>query len=99
VDTNRIGLVVTMERIVSSAFQLTDPFWSSSNWELLMVLIILISVLLILFGFVRGFAKGFHSEVFVRENPLSHFLFKDTRSAPLWLVVRLYVGFVFCKQV
>ncbi len=28
----------------------------------------------------------------VREPALSHFLFHDTRSAPLWLAVRLYVG-------
>jgi thiosulfate dehydrogenase (quinone) large subunit len=28
----------------------------------------------------------------VREPAVSHFLFHDTRSAPLWLAVRLYVG-------
>ncbi len=28
----------------------------------------------------------------VREPALSHFLFHDTRSAPLWLAVRLYIG-------
>ncbi len=28
----------------------------------------------------------------VREPALSHFLFHDTRSAPLWLAIRLYVG-------
>jgi thiosulfate dehydrogenase [quinone] large subunit len=32
-----------------------------------------------------------HSIV-IPENPVSHFLFNDTRSAWIWLIIRLYLG-------
>ena len=28
----------------------------------------------------------------IEESPFSHFLFADTRSAPLWLLLRIYLG-------
>jgi thiosulfate dehydrogenase [quinone] large subunit len=31
----------------------------------------------------------------VEESPFSHFFTADTRSAPLWLVVRLYIGWTW----
>jgi Predicted membrane protein len=31
--------------------------------------------------------------VYVPENPLSRFLFSDTRSAWIWLIIRLYLGY------
>lgn len=34
-------------------------------------------------------------KITVPENPVSHFLFNDTRSALLWLIVRLYVGYTW----
>ena len=30
--------------------------------------------------------------IHVPENPVSHFLFNSTRSAWIWLIVRLYLG-------
>ena len=35
--------------------------------------------------------KGQHTIV-IPENPVSRFLFSDTRSAFIWLIIRLYVG-------
>ncbi len=32
-------------------------------------------------------------EVIIPENPVSHFLFVSTRSAWIWLILRLYVGY------
>src|SRR5579885_3106445 len=32
---------------------------------------------------------------FIEESPFSHFFTADTRSAPLWLVVRVYVGWLW----
>lgn len=90
-------LLVTFERIVTTAFELSDPFWTSPNWELLMVAGIVFSAVAVLATFTVSLTRKTHSEVFVRENPLSHFLFNDTRSAPLWLIVRLYVGFSFLQ--
>src|SRR6185312_14796905 len=29
----------------------------------------------------------------IEENPLSHFIFNDTRASLVWLVIRLYVGY------
>lgn len=34
--------------------------------------------------------KGF---IYIPENPITSFLFNDTRSAILWLIVRLYLGY------
>lgn len=33
--------------------------------------------------------------IIVPENPVSRFLFSDTRSAWIWLIIRLYVGYVW----
>lgn len=33
--------------------------------------------------------------IIVPENPVSNFLFNDTRSAWIWLVIRLYVGWAW----
>ena len=33
--------------------------------------------------------------IIVPENPVSRFLFSDTRSAWIWLVIRLYLGYVW----
>lgn len=35
------------------------------------------------------------NRIVIPENPVSRFLFSDTRSAILWLAVRLYVGYVW----
>lgn len=32
-------------------------------------------------------------EIIIPENPVSHFLFSSTRSAWIWLILRLYVGY------
>ena len=34
-------------------------------------------------------------EVVIRQPALARFLFHDTRSAPLWLAIRLYIGFAW----
>lgn len=34
-------------------------------------------------------------EIIIPENPVSRFLFTSTRSATLWLLIRLYVGYVW----
>lgn len=33
--------------------------------------------------------------VYIPENPVSRFLFSDTRSAVIWLIIRLYVGYTW----
>jgi len=33
--------------------------------------------------------------IIMPENPVSHFLFNDTRSGLIWLVIRLYVGYAW----
>ena len=35
--------------------------------------------------------------IVVPENPISRFLFSDTRSAFIWLIIRLYVGYAWLK--
>lgn len=35
--------------------------------------------------------------IVIPENPISRFLFSDTRSGLIWLVIRLYVGFQWLK--
>ena len=35
--------------------------------------------------------------IVVPENPVSRFLFSDTRSAFIWLIIRLYVGYAWLK--
>lgn len=35
------------------------------------------------------------SEIIIPENPVSHFLFTSTKSAWLWLLIRLYVGYAW----
>ncbi|RUL55590.1 DoxX family protein [Lysinibacillus antri] len=35
--------------------------------------------------------------IYIKENPVSQFLFSDTRSAIFWLLVRLYVGYAWLK--
>lgn len=37
--------------------------------------------------------SSFGSEVIVGENPVSRFLFANTRSAWIWLILRLYLGY------
>ncbi|SER69312.1 DoxX family protein [Psychrobacillus sp. OK032] len=37
------------------------------------------------------------STVYYPENPVSRFLFSDTRSAVIWLIIRLYVGYTWLK--
>ncbi|BAQ10896.1 doxx family protein [Bacillus sp. OxB-1] len=31
--------------------------------------------------------------IIMPENPVSHFLFNDTRSGLIWLIIRIYVGY------
>ncbi|KYG91291.1 DoxX family protein [[Bacillus] sp. KCTC 13219] len=33
--------------------------------------------------------------IYIPENPVSSFLFSDTRSAIIWLIIRLYVGYIW----
>ncbi|MEC1179749.1 DoxX family membrane protein [Metasolibacillus meyeri] len=35
------------------------------------------------------------STIYIPENPVSRFLFSDTRSAIIWLFIRLYVGYTW----
>jgi len=35
------------------------------------------------------------NEIIIPENPVSHFLFSSTRSAWIWLIIRLYVGYAW----
>lgn len=37
------------------------------------------------------------STIVIPENPVSRFLFSDSRSGLIWLVIRLYVGFAWLK--
>ncbi|WP_339158524.1 DoxX family membrane protein [Paenibacillus sp. FSL W8-0186] len=33
--------------------------------------------------------------IIIPENPVSNFLFSNTRSAPIWLIIRLYLGYAW----
>lgn len=35
------------------------------------------------------------NSIIIPENPVSHFLFNNTRSAAIWLVIRLYLGYAW----
>lgn len=37
------------------------------------------------------------NHVIIEENPVSRFLFSNTRSGLIWLVIRLYVGYAWLK--
>ena len=41
--------------------------------------------------------KVHDKRVYVPENPVSSFLFSDTRSAWIWLIIRLYLGYQWLK--
>ena len=36
-----------------------------------------------------------NSAIIIPENPVSSFLFSDTRSAVIWLFIRVYVGYAW----
>lgn len=36
--------------------------------------------------------------IYYPENPVTRFLFNDTRSAAIWLVVRIYVGWIWLQS-
>lgn len=38
-----------------------------------------------------------NNHLYMKENPVSRFLLNDTRSAFIWLIIRLYVGYVWIK--
>lgn len=38
------------------------------------------------------------NEIVIPENPLSMYLFNSTRSAWIWLIIRLYVGYVWLSS-
>lgn len=38
-----------------------------------------------------------NGKIIIPENPVSSFLFNDTRSAWIWLIIRLYVGYAWLK--
>lgn len=42
-------------------------------------------------------AKKVGHEIVVADNPVSRFLFSSTRSAAIWLIIRLYVGYQWLK--
>lgn len=83
---------VAVELIAVSLTKTTDPLWTSNNWNLALVVLIGVAAVLAIasFGAVLTTAKS--SDVSIKANPLTHFLFHDTNSAVLWLVVRVYVG-------
>lgn len=41
--------------------------------------------------------KPYGHEIVVEENPFSRFLFMNTKSAWIWLILRLYLGYVWLK--
>lgn len=41
--------------------------------------------------------RKFGQEIIVEENPFSRFLFLNTRSAWIWLILRLYLGYAWLK--
>ena len=77
-----------------------DQFSAGSVQVLLMALLLLFAFLAfaLVLGRVRG-GEPLHPEraATIGEPGPAHFLFHDLRSAPLWLVVRLYVGFAWLE--
>jgi len=41
--------------------------------------------------------KSFGQEIVVEENPVSRFLFMNTKSAWIWLILRIYLGYSWFK--
>ena len=41
--------------------------------------------------------KSFGQEIVVEENPVSRFLFMNTKSACIWLILRIYLGYSWFK--
>lgn len=41
--------------------------------------------------------KKFGQEIVVEENPFSRFLFMNTKSAWIWLILRIYLGYAWLK--
>jgi thiosulfate dehydrogenase [quinone] large subunit len=68
----------------------------------LMMLLLLVAafvLFVVILGRVRGGTEPLHPDraATIGEPGPAHFLFHDTRSAPLWLVARVYVGFAWLE--
>jgi thiosulfate dehydrogenase [quinone] large subunit len=89
-----VGLtaIVSLELIGVSISKTTNAFWTSNNWNLALVLLIAIAAAFAIASFGAALSGSRSNEVSVKANPLAHFLFNDTNSAVMWLVVRVYVG-------
>lgn len=46
---------------------------------------------------VEKVRRKFSTEIIVKDNPVSRYLFTSTSSAWLWLIIRLYVGYEWLK--
>jgi thiosulfate dehydrogenase (quinone) large subunit len=87
-----LAAVLAVEQVGVSLTKTTDPFWTSNNWNLALVVLIGVAAVLAIASFGAALTPARSNEVSIKANPLAHFLFHDTNSAVLWLVVRVYVG-------
>jgi thiosulfate dehydrogenase [quinone] large subunit len=83
---------VAVELIGVSLTKTTSTFWISNNWNLALVALIAVAAVLAIASFGTALSTAKSNEISIKANPLAHFLFHDTNSAVLWLVVRIYVG-------
>jgi thiosulfate dehydrogenase [quinone] large subunit len=92
---------VTAIRLVSTIAVAPDPGMTVVSvhvglWELLMVSLMVVSFALVL-SIYGSTHKASPPPVagYIGNPPLLNFLFGDKKSAPFWVVVRFYVGFVW----
>lgn len=84
--------IVAIEAIVVAITGTTSSFWASAGWNLALVILIVIAAVLAIASFGAALARHQTNQVSIKQNPVAQFLFQDTNSAVLWLMIRVYVG-------
>jgi thiosulfate dehydrogenase [quinone] large subunit len=90
--------LVTGERILTLIAGLRRGIWTSGLWEAVMIALLVGAGALVIAGFfiARSKERPAVGEL-AADPPFVRFLFSDARTAPLWLVIRLYAGFIWLQ--
>lgn len=87
-----VAVVIAVELIVTAITGTTSRLWVSNWWGIAFVILIVVAAILAIATFGAALAAHRAPEVSIKANPLAQFLFQDTNSAVLWMIVRIYVG-------
>lgn len=87
-----VTVVIAVELIVVSITGATGEPWASNWWGAAFVILIVVAAVLAIATFGAALVAHRAPEISIKANPLAQFLFQDTNSAVLWMIIRIYVG-------